>query len=979
MPSKISNDVLEARLPCRYKAHLKTCAERGEPHDYELLLVESRGHVRATARAKLLARHADQEAPTGVPLTANLLGKGSPLLLDATFEDDDLSVRLDALVRMDGNSVLGGFHYIPVLFHEAEKTTADLRLLLGLYGAILATVQDKEPAAAVLFHGRACQERKVKLAGIHQQARRLLREAREARMGPPPRLTLNHHCQICEFRQRCQAEVTAKDDISLLRGIGEEKIGKYARRGIFTVTQLSFTFRSPRRTKKPEDRKVIHSHALQALAIREKKVHVLGRLELPSATTRIYLDLEGDPERDFCYLAGMIVREGDAEEKHSFWIDSPADEPMLLAQVLAVAAQHPDAWLYVYGGYEAAFLRRVGKAAGRVEEVKLVLARLYNVLSVIHDHVYFPVHCNGLKDIAGYLGFRWTEPDASGIYSVVWRRRWEEAGSVALKDRLLTYNLEDCDALRRVAGFLDEACTRQGDAGERQDTTSVGLPVARVEEIQPGTSRREWCRADFAVGDFKFINEKAYFDYQRDKVYVRTNKTLRRSRSRNRAREGKTNLPINRQLELKDEKCPFCGSADLSRKQDRRLYRLAFDLRITSGGIRRFVTRYTTTHHRCTACKERFLPRDYLRLATHCHSLKSWAMYQHVVHRVSLGNVAEMTKEFFGLPVTDPDVQGFKVLMAHHYEWTYGRLLEKLVAGGHIHIDETEIHLKGKGKGYVWVFTNLEEVVFMYKPSREGAFLHEVLRAFRGVLVSDFYAAYESLPCPQQKCLIHLIRDFNDDIQRHPWDEELRSLAGDFGTLLRSVVATIDEHGLKQRYLVEHRPEVNRFFESIAKVEYRSELADGYCKRLLKCQGKLFTFIEHDGVPWNNNNAEHAIKQFAYYRELADGMLTEAGLNRYLVLLSIRLTCKYKGVSFLKFLRSQELDIDQFCLSPGKKRPSAEVELLPESYKGPNRRRRQVWDQHRPSDERAVPGTEDSRSGPHVSGQTGAAAEEDQT
>ena len=47
------------------------------------------------------------------------------------------------------------------------------------------------------------------------------------------------------------------------------------------------------------------------------------------------------------------------------------------------------------------------------------------------------------------------------------------------------------------------------------------------------------------------------------------------------------------------------------------------------------------------------------------------------------------------------------------------------------------------GKGYVWVFTSLEEVVFMYKPTREGEFLREVLKGFKGVLVSDFYAAYD--------------------------------------------------------------------------------------------------------------------------------------------------------------------------------------------------------------------------------------------
>jgi hypothetical protein len=53
----------------------------------------------------------------------------------------------------------------------------------------------------------------------------------------------------------------------------------------------------------------------------------------------------------------------------------------------------------------------------------------------------------------------------------------------------------------------------------------------------------------------------------------------------------------------------------------------------------------------------------------------------------------------------------------------------------------------------------------MYKPTREGEFLRELLRDYTGVLISDFYGAYDSLPCPQQKCLIHLMRDLNSPRQ----------------------------------------------------------------------------------------------------------------------------------------------------------------------------------------------------------------------
>src|SRR5579863_7857150 len=111
--------------------------------------------------------------------------------------------------------------------------------------------------------------------------------------------------------------------------------------------------------------------------------------------------------------------------------------------------------------------------------------------------------------------------------------------------------------------------------------------------------------------------------------------------------------------------------------------------------------------------------------------------------------------------------------MARYYRSTYRALLSRILAGPLLHVDETEVKLR-TGKGYVWVFSSLEDVVYMYRPTRGAEFLQELLRDFKGVLVSDFYAGYDSLSCPQQKCLIHLIRDMNQDLLNNPFDEELQ-------------------------------------------------------------------------------------------------------------------------------------------------------------------------------------------------------------
>jgi hypothetical protein len=170
----------------------------------------------------------------------------------------------------------------------------------------------------------------------------------------------------------------------------------------------------------------------------------------------------------------------------------------------------------------------------------------------------------------------------------------------------------------------------------------------------------------------------------------------------------------------------------------------------------------------------------------------------------------------------------------------------------------------------------------------------------------------------------------NDDLMGSPYDEEFKTLAGEFGKLLRCIVDTIDRYGLKRRHLHKHKAEATGFFRELTARAYRSELAESYQKRLLKNEGRLFTFLDHDGVPWNNNAAEHAIKAFARFRELYDGQMGEEGLLEYLVLLSVQQTCKYRGASFLKFLLSRDEDVGAYC--ERKKNGPPAIEVYPDGF-----------------------------------------------
>jgi hypothetical protein len=180
----------------------------------------------------------------------------------------------------------------------------------------------------------------------------------------------------------------------------------------------------------------------------------------------------------------------------------------------------------------------------------------------------------------------------------------------------------------------------------------------------------------------------------------------------------------------------------------------------------------------------------------------------------------------------------------------------------------------------------------------------------------------------------------NQALLNNPYDEELQSITGPFGALLRAVVETVDKHGLKRRYLQRHNRDAQDFFRELSVRTFRSEVAELLQNRLMKNRDKLFTFINHDGVPWNNNNAENAIKRFAAYRENAGARLTEAGLTEFLVLLSICQTCRYKGISFLRFLLSRERDLDAFSDKKRRRRRPPSLQVYPKGFTPSNYVRR---------------------------------------
>jgi hypothetical protein len=331
------------------------------------------------------------------------------------------------------------------------------------------------------------------------------------------------------------------------------------------------------------------------------------------------------------------------------------------------------------------------------------------------------------------------------------------------------------------------------------------------------------------------------------------------------------------------------------------------DLKFFKGGVKLWVTRIVSWRYSCCSkCKHQFSsekrspnPHKF------GHGLMSWCVYSNVACGLNMSRVDKSLEDVFGLAFNKGQFSNSKRYIMALYQVLCDQIFQSILESPVIHIDETTVRLRKK-KGYVWVMTTMDKVYYFYKPSREAVFLQEKLAKFSGVLISDFYTAYDSLKCEQQKCLVHFVRDIDDDVLKNPLDVELKGIAKEFGALLREIIQTVDKRGLKKRYLRKHKRSVVRFLEAVASANFLSLLANKYKKRFHKSGEKMFTFLDHDGVPWNNNNAEHAIKRFAKYRRDADGRFTERSLQEYLVLVTVLETCEFNNLNVLKFLLSKK-------------------------------------------------------------------------
>jgi len=444
MPHLISSQLVEAQQQCPRKAFfLLRGSPEPHPHDHEVI-VEERAAMRRMAY---------------------LTPQDAHVVLSA----DDLQGTCDAVTP---GKKRGQREPHVVIGTDSPMPASKVRLAFA--GYVLGQENKKRPSFGLIVPFKG-EPRRVKLDPLYSAISKAiegLREWTKQIPSEPPALVMGKQCQTCEFRAHCLAEAEKIDSLYLLDKMTPKIAAKYQKKGIFTLTQLSYVYRPRRRPKKSSGKAPTPFNVeLQALAIRERKIYLYERPTLAQQSVELFLDIEGIPDQGFDYLVGLMVKKSDKTTMHSFWADSRDDVARIFKECLAVATKYANTPIYHYGSYERRAVERVVEQLGL--DCKALLRRMVNVNGIVYGKVYFPVRSNRLKDLGAAVGASWPTPNPSGIESVAWRLRWEDSGQREFKAKLLAYNQADCNALRLLTAELQSLST---EADKRADVDFANKP-----------------------------------------------------------------------------------------------------------------------------------------------------------------------------------------------------------------------------------------------------------------------------------------------------------------------------------------------------------------------------------------------------------------------------------------------------------------------------------------------------------------------
>ena len=381
-------------------------------------------------------------------------------------------------------------------------------------------------------------------------------------------------------------------------------------------------------------------------------------------------------------------------------------------------------------------------------------------------------------------------------------------------------------------------------------------------------------------------------------VYAKPNVSKRRKKPG--AKNGHDGACRKRPVKIDERKthrlkcCPHC-SGKLQRCNRSRT-RIIEDIPEV---IEPVVTEHTIHRDYCPNCKKDVEPvvPDAMPKAALGHQLIALTSWFHYGLGLTIDQVVDILNYHLQTKLTPGGLIDAWHRLAEVLVAWYEQIAEQAKKSSHLHADETGWRVNGQTH-WLWCFTNDRNCYYIIDRSRGSPALQKFFtEEFEGVLITDFWSAYESVCADdRQYCLVHLLRELekvdehNDCVEWRAFAKKLRRLLRDGIRLRKRADFATGKHAGNVQLL-------DKRLTALSSVEALDGDTRRLTKRLRKHVHHIFTFLDYDDVPFENNFAERQIRPAVILRKNSQSNRSDRGAATQSVLMSVYRTQKLRGLN----------------------------------------------------------------------------------
>lgn len=400
--------------------------------------------------------------------TVELMKQGKniykPVLMDGHWvgEPDFIERRpIAELKAIDSSakSIFGDWYYVVYDIRNDPELKEEYKFPLVFASLILEKIQGARPQDAYLINADG-EAKSFLIDPFLDKFHLTLKEIEKVLEGEKPPPFIKGGCKRSPWFSICEEETKGCEDISLIHGISQRDQRDLYELGIKTVRQM--VEKDLRRLQEELEGwnydKLVRVRN-QAEVLISGQPLITQHYSFPEVENEIYFDVESDPTRGIDFLLGSLIKKQNRKtaDFEYFLAKNKDEEKKVWEDFLTFLNKLENFVIYHYGYYEKHVLQRLEKRYGAPSDLmKKFRQNSLDLYNIVTNSVIMPVYFYSLKDVAGFIGYKWDDEGAGGGEAVTWYDQWLETGDKDFLNKLVKYNEDDTRATLAIKEWLEK-------------------------------------------------------------------------------------------------------------------------------------------------------------------------------------------------------------------------------------------------------------------------------------------------------------------------------------------------------------------------------------------------------------------------------------------------------------------------------------------------------------------------------------------